>query len=173
MQSDKKSNILKNHPLLREILSYAFIAAAAFALTMFIRAYIITIAYVPSESMEPTIKAESRILVNKMYYHFYEPQRGDVIVFPFPDDESELFIKRVMGLPGETIEGKGGHVYINGKLFENDYSDAYIFEDFGPFTVPDDCYFMMGDNRNNSKDSRYWHNTYVKKEDIIGKAIYR
>lgn len=99
-----------------------------------------------------------------------EPQRGDIVSFHYPDHEEELFLKRVMGIPGETIEGISGYIYINGVKLDEDYTSEIIDYDFGPFIIPEDCYFMMGDNRNNSWDSRYWQNHFVEKSKIIGKA---
>ena len=97
------------------------------------------------------------------------------MIFKYPDDESQLFIKRVIGLPGETVEIIDGKVYIDGS--ETPLDDSFIPEtmrgSFGPYEVPEDCYFMLGDNRNNSKDSRYWENTFVRFDQIVGKAIIR
>ena len=104
-----------------------------------------------------------------------DPERFDIVIFKYPDDESQLFIKRVIGLPGETVEIKDGKVYIDGS--ETALDDSFIPEkmqgSFGPYTVPDNCYFMLGDNRNDSKDSRFWKNTFVRFDQIIGKAVVR
>ena len=97
------------------------------------------------------------------------------MVFKYPDDESQLFVKRVIGLPGETVEIKDGKVYINGS--ETPLDDSFTPEtptgDYGPYVVPDGSYFMLGDNRNHSGDSRFWKQPYVEKEKIVGKAIFR
>ena len=95
------------------------------------------------------------------------------MIFKYPDDESQLFIKRVIGLPGETVEIKDGKVYIDGVEKEEDFLPEPMRGSFGPYTVPENCYFMMGDNRNNSKDSRYWKNTFVRFDQIVGKAVLR
>ena len=104
-----------------------------------------------------------------------DPERFDIVIFKYPDDESQLFIKRVIGLPGETVEIKDGKVYIDGS--ETALDDSFIPEkmqgSFGPYTVPDNCYFMLGDNRNDSKDSRFWKNTFVRFDQIVGKAVVR
>ena len=89
--------------------------------------------------------------------------------FYYPDDGETLYLKRIIGLPGETIKGVDGKVYINGNEIE-DYTSNVFRDDFGPYTIPNDCYFMMGDNRSNSWDSRYWDNKYVSESEIIGKA---
>lgn len=132
-------------------------------------------AVIPSESMQTTIMKGDRILGNRLAYIKNDPKRYDIIIFRYPDDPSKIFIKRVIGLPGETVEIKNGNVYING----NEESEAVSFcpeemtGEYGPYEVPEGCYFVMGDNRNNSLDSRYWENTYVKKDAILAKAGIR
>ena len=101
-----------------------------------------------------------------------DPQRGDIVAFYYPDNPEMVYLKRIMGLPGETIAGYDGVVYINGMPFFNDFTTEKMEQDFGPFQVPEGCYFMMGDNRNDSWDSRYWNNTYVEKEEILGKVSF-
>lgn len=107
----------------------------------------------------------------RLYYDFKEPERGDIVIFKYPDDESVDYLKRIIGLPGETVEIISGKVYINGELLDEPYLSEEPTGDFGPYQVPEDSYFMLGDNRAVSKDSRYWHNTYVKKDKIIAKAF--
>ena len=132
-------------------------------------------AVIPSESMQTTIMKGDRILGNRLAYVKNDPKRYDIIIFRYPDDPSKIFIKRVIGLPGETVEIKNGNVYIDGK----EKSEAIRFcpeemtGEYGPYEVPQGCYFVMGDNRNNSLDSRYWENTYVKKDAILAKAGFR
>ena len=145
---------------------FLFALVAAF----FIRENVMAAGEVPTGSMEETVMTGSRILINRLVYTVEEPQRGDIVAFYWPDNPKEIFLKRVMGLPGETIQGIGGYVYINGVKLEKDYTPQKLEWDFGPFTVPEGCYFMLGDNRNNSKDSRYWLNPYVEKEDILGRV---
>ena len=105
----------------------------------------------------------------------YQPERFDIVIFKYPDDESRLFIKRVIGLPGEVVEIKDGKVYIDGSPTPLD--DSFIPEkmigSYGPYTVPENCYFMLGDNRNDSKDSRSWKNKFVRFDQIVGKAVVR
>ena len=130
---------------------------------------------VSSESMENTIMTGDRVFGNRLAYLFGEPERFDIVVFKYPDDESQRFIKRVIGLPGETVEIREGKVYINGS--DTPLDDSFTLEtpvgNWGPYIVPEGSYFMLGDNRNNSKDSRMWDNPYVKKEKILGKAMLR
>ena len=132
-------------------------------------------ARVPSESMENTIMTGDRFFGNRLAYLFDDPERFDIVVFKYPDDESQLFVKRVIGLPGETVEIKDGKVYINGS--QTPLDDSFTPEtptgDYGPYVVPEGSYFMLGDNRNHSGDSRFWKQPYVEKEKIVGKAIFR
>ena len=145
-------------------------------------------AKIPSESMENTIMTGDRIFGFRMAYginfDFFgthvskkmkDPERYDIIIFKYPDDESQLFIKRLIGLPGETVEIRDGKVYIDGS--EEPLDDSFVPEtptgNYGPYTVPEDCYFMLGDNRENSRDSRFWDNTFVTFDEIVGKAVIR
>lgn len=132
-------------------------------------------AVIPSESMQNTIMKGDRIIGNRLAYIKDDPKRYDIIIFKYPDDPSKIFIKRVIGLPGETVTVKDGKVYIDNS--EQPLPDNYCAEkmtgDFGPYKVPKNSYFVMGDNRNNSLDSRYWENTYVTKDAILAKAAFR
>ena len=111
-------------------------------------------------------------------YTFSEPQRGDIIIFKYPENEKENYVKRVIGLPGDYVEVKNGIVYINDEALDEDYvyfegGKADLRGDFPKTLVPEKSYFVMGDNRNNSKDSRFWVTTHFVKEDaILGKAIF-
>ena len=122
--------------------------------------------------MENTIMTGDRVLGLRFSYWFSEPKQGDIVIFKYPDDENQNYIKRVIGLPGDTIEIVEGLVYVNGELLE----EPYLWEEprgsFGPYVVPEGHYFMLGDNRNNSRDSRYWNNKYVSDEQILGKAYW-
>ena len=145
-------------------------------------------AKIPSESMEKTIMTGDRIFGfrlayglnldlfgNEISYKWKDPERFDIIIFKYPDDESQLFIKRLIGLPGETVEIRDGKVYINGS--ETPLDDSFVPEtptgDYGPYKVPENCYFMLGDNREHSRDSRFWDNTFVEFDQIVGKALVR
>lgn len=159
-KSSKKS-------FLRETVESILIAAI---LAVIIRFFIIEPFYIPSGSMEPTLQVNDRIVVSKVSYYFEDPERGDVVVFKYPKDTSRNFVKRLIGKPGETIELKGGNLYINGEFVPEGYLPVdLVYSDYGPVVVPPDNYFMLGDNRNNSEDSRFWG--FMNKDLIIGKAI--
>ncbi|MDS1029927.1 signal peptidase I [Bacillota bacterium LX-D] len=141
----------------------------AVILAFVIRMFLFQPFYIPSGSMEPTLQVNDRIIVNKLTYRFSEPKRGDIIVFKFPLDPSRDYIKRLIGLPGETLEIKNSVIYINNKPIKESYLPPNLhFADFPPVKIPKNAYFMMGDNRNNSQDSRYWGT--LQKNLIIGKA---
>lgn len=159
--------------LLKEVAGWILLFLIAIGSAKLINEYVLLNVKVPSSSMENTIMTDDRVIGLRCAYLFSEPERGDIVVFPYPDDENVDFIKRVIGLPGETVEGKDGLVYIDGKPLDEEYVKDAIAKDFGPYEVPKNCYFMMGDNRNDSKDSRYWDNKYVKKNTIKGKAYFK
>ena len=165
----------KQETIGQEILSYIKILAVAVIVAFLFTRFIIVNAQVPSGSMENTILTGDRLIGFRLAYLFHEPERGDIVIFKYPDDPSKIFIKRVIGLPGETVTVKDGKIYIDGK--EQTQAVSFCPEEmagsFGPYEVPEDSYFVMGDNRNNSLDSRYWDNTYVKKEAILAKAGFR
>lgn len=141
-----------------------------------LKTYIIINATVPTGSMENTILPGDNILGLRVAYLLEEPERGDVVFFYFPDDETQKYVKRIIGLPGEKVYINEGKIYINDS--ETPLEEPYLKEEWivstGPyeFYVPEDCYLMLGDNRNASADARLWKNSYVAKEKIIGKAIF-
>lgn len=159
-----------------EIISWIKTIAGAFILAWLITTFLIVNAKVPTGSMVDTINEGDRLIANRLSYLFSDPQRFDIVVFKYPDDESQYFIKRIIGMPGETVEIKDGKVYINGS--DEPLDDSFIYEPMlprgeGVYDVPENCYFMLGDNRNNSQDSRFWNEKYVKREKILGKAIFK
>ncbi|GBF79304.1 signal peptidase I [Aphanothece sacrum] len=171
-KNQKNNNSPQENPWVEGLKTVATAAILAFG----IRTFVAEARYIPSSSMEPTLQINDRLIIEKLSYRFQEPQRGDVVVFnPTQALEAQnfhdAFIKRVIGLPGETIEVKAGHVYVNGQRI----SEKYISEDpnynYGPVTVSQGEYLVLGDNRNNSYDSHYWG--FVPKEKIIGKAFVR
>jgi signal peptidase I len=166
---------------------------------LLIRAFVAQAYNIPSGSMKPTLLVGDFILVNKLVYRFSEPQRGDIVVFKYPIDPNIDFIKRIVALPGEEVEVRNNQVFINGKplplievgrgeengvrkvIYEEvlpegikhkvQFYEDFPFSkrDFGPVVVPPNHYFVMGDNRDNSEDSRYWG--FLPRENIVGKAF--
>lgn len=159
----------------KELWEYIKMIIFVVVVVLIVNNFLLINARVPSESMEKTIMTGDRFFGNRLAYLFDVPERFDIVVFKYPDDESQLFVKRVIGLPGETVEIKDGKVYINGS--ETPLDDSFTPEtptgDYGPYVVPEGSYFMLGDNRNHSGDSRFWKQPYVEKEKIVGKAIFR
>lgn len=155
-----------------ELISWIKCMIIAIILALFVGNVLIINCNIPSASMENTIMTHDRLIALRTSYWFHDPKRGDIVVFKFPDNPKELYIKRVIGLPGDIINIIDGKVYINNskKPLEEDYIKEEMHGSFGPYTVPKDSYFMLGDNRNQSTDSRFWINTYVKRDAILGKA---
>jgi signal peptidase I len=124
---------------------------------------------VEGQSMEPNLVSGQRLLVNKLAYRFGEPARGDIVVINSPRGTSEKLIKRVVGLPGETIELRGGRVYINGRLLEEYYHPYVGMRPYPPTSIPPGHYFLLGDNRDHSGDSRVWGS--IPRSMIVGRAM--
>lgn len=180
MSKDKKTENTKNaKSLINEIMSTLIPIALAVIAAILLKTFVFANAVVPTGSMLNTIQEGDRIIASRLAYNNEDPQRYDVVIFKFPDDENQIFVKRVIGLPGETVEIVNGVVYVtktDGETVQLD--DTFVTNcehvgDYGPFTVPDDCYFMLGDNRNDSRDSRYWTNRYVHKDKILGKVMFK
>jgi signal peptidase I len=156
---------------------YAEALIIAVLLALVIRTFVVQAFKIPSGSMLPTLQIGDHILVSKFVYALRPIQRGDVIVFKFPQDESRDFIKRVIALPGETLEIRGTQVIINGKPLSEpyaDYSDSTLLRSLerdrlGPLVVPPGHLFMMGDNRDHSMDSRVWG--FLDQAKVKGKAF--
>jgi signal peptidase I len=150
--------------------------AMAAVLAFGIRTFVAEARYIPSSSMENTLEINDRLLIEKISYHFRQPSRGDIVVFS-PTEKlreqnfKDAFIKRVIGLPGETVEVKGGRVYVNNQPLREKYIKESPQYDYGPVIVPNDQYLVLGDNRNNSYDSHYWG--FVPQDNIIGRAAVR
>lgn len=162
--------------MIKEVLSWGVTLLIAFGLAILLKNYVIINATVPTGSMEHTIEPGDDLFGMRLTYKFSEPSRGDIIIFRFPDDETQKYVKRVIGLPGDTVEIKDAKIYINGaeQPLKEDYLKETWTEATGPFTfeVPEDSYLVLGDNRNDSYDARYWDHTYVTKDEIIGKAYF-
>lgn len=178
-QSEIKITEKKKKSFFREVLEFVIPIILAVAIALFLKNCVIANAKVPTGSMLNTIQEGDRIIASRLAYLNDDPERYDIIIFKYPDDESQYFVKRVIGLPGETVNIVNGIVYVtktDGTTIQLD--DSFVTNcvpvgNFGPYVVPEDSYFMLGDNRNNSEDSRYWENKYVKKDKIIGKVLFR
>lgn len=159
----------------REILSWVLYFVIAFVAAFLIKNYLIINADIPSGSMENTIMTGDRLIGNRLAYLKEGPDRGDIIIFHYPDNEEELYVKRVIGLPGEKVVVEDGKIYIDGSTtpLEEDYLKETWTVETGPFEfdIPEDSYLVMGDNRNDSWDARYWSNTYVAGDKILGEAV--
>jgi len=176
---------LKKKSVLRDWVESIIIA---FLLAMVIRTFVVQAFKIPTGSMRMTLQEGDLILVNKFIYgakipllDFYlpalrEPKRGEVVVFIYPEDKNKDFIKRLVGLPGETVEIKGGSIYINDLPVEEPIFKQIYYYNRGDFAaegqkivVPKDSYFVLGDNSLSSKDSRYWG--FVPKKNLLGQAM--
>ena len=156
----------KKKSSLREMVE---VIVTALVLAFLIKTFVVGNFWIPSESMVPTIEVNDKVIVTNFSYWFEGPKRGDVIVFRYPLDTKKDYIKRCIGLPGETVEFRDSKLYVNGQLVEEPYlPEGLVFEDYGPIEVPEGQYFMCGDNRNHSSDSRVWG--FVEKRLIIGKS---
>ncbi|MCL2669436.1 MAG: signal peptidase I [Syntrophaceae bacterium] len=174
-----------------KVREYVEAIAIAIVIAFFIRTFVVQAYKIPSGSMKPTLLVGDHILVSKFNYGIKipllrktliptdAPKRGDVIVFIYPENRSQDFIKRLVGLPGEVVEVRDKQIYINGEPWEESHgvhSDPLVIpaavqprDNFGPATVPSDTYFFMGDNRDESYDSRFWG--FVDQKDLLGKAL--
>lgn len=144
----------------------------AFIMALVIRAFFLQVFWIPSSSMEPTLDIYDRLVVNKVIYHFRAPRRNEIVVFRqvgLEQSEKRDLIKRVKGLPGETLEVKDGVIYINDVELKDVHPTNNDHADFGPVTVPADAIFVMGDNRPHSADSRYWG--FLPLKNVIGPAF--
>lgn len=156
-----------------ELIEYLQAFAIAIVLAAFIITYVAQSFVVEGSSMEPSLYNRERLLVNKLVYRFRKPEYGDVVVFRYPANPKRRFIKRVIGVPGDVVEIRDGHVILNGVVLDEDYTRDFTYGYFGPKTVPEGRYFVLGDNRNNSDDSRYPDVGFVPMENIVGKASFR
>ncbi len=187
-EEEQVSTERKKKSAIRE---YTEAIAIAILLALFIRTFVVQAFKIPSGSMLPTLQIGDHLLVNKFIYGIRvpyagtvlipikEPQRGDIIVFRFPLDRSTDYIKRVIGLPGDTVEIRDKRVFINGRQIDDPYAHftsvtvlpagASPKDNLGPIAIPQDKLFVLGDNRDNSSDSRFWG--FVESRDVLGKAM--
>jgi signal peptidase I len=145
--------------------------AVAALLAFIIHTFVMQNFRIPSASMEPTLQVQDYIFASKLSYRFTEPARGDIIVFKYPKDTTRYFVKRLIAVGGETVALRNNKLYIDGQqVFEDYLPQGLRFSDYGTVIVPEGNYFMLGDNRNNSSDSRDWG--FVPKNLIVGKEIF-
>lgn len=152
---------------LRELLETLILTVVTYLL---VRTFLFETYRVVGQSMEPTLVQDERLIVSKLSYRLHEPQRGDIIVFRDPNDSGRNLIKRIIGLPGEVVEIRNGLVYINGQQLDEPYLVEYSAGSEPQTPTPDGYYYVMGDNRNNSSDSRSWG--VLAADNIIGKAAF-
>ena len=154
-----------------EIKDWVVSIVIAVVLAMIIRTFVVELYLVEGPSMRPTLQHAQRLVVNKFIYHFRAPEKGEVLIFRYPKDPSRDFIKRVIAVPGDTIEIKDGNVFVNGELQNEDYILSKCRGDYPKSTIPEGHIFVMGDNRNNSEDSRFPDVGFVPFDLIKGKAM--
>ncbi|MGN0957686.1 MAG: signal peptidase I [Selenomonas bovis] len=143
----------------------------AVVLAFFIRQFIVELYIVDGPSMRPTLQSQERLVVNKFIYSMRHPQKGEILVFKYPRDQKRDFIKRVIATEGDTIEIKDGRVYVNDQMLNEDYILERTRSEYPKATVPAGTVFVMGDNRNNSEDSRFADVGFVPYSLIKGKAM--
>ena len=163
--------------VMKEILNTSLYLLVVLAVTYLVIHFVGQRTQVQGESMEPTLQNGDNLIVDKITYRFNEPQRFDIIVFPFKYKEDTFYIKRIIGLPGETVQiTNEGEIYINDELLKEGYGKEVILDPgnaYTPITLGEDEYFVLGDNRNNSSDSRSSSVGVIHKDDIIGRAWLR
>lgn len=178
MTGIEKNQDLKNQPEKQENFWVEMVKTLAMAgvLAFGIRTFVAEARFIPSGSMEPTLLIHDHLMIEKISYRFHEPERGDIVVFRptqalKEQNYHQAFIKRIIGLPGDTVEVKNGVVYVNGEAITENYIKEVPKYRYGPEVVPDDQYLVLGDNRNNSYDSHIWG--FVPRKNLIGKAFVR
>ena len=176
-RKDRQEEIEEEKPnVMRELLGMLVYVGIVLAITFLIITYVGQRTHVSGESMENTLDDGDQLIVDKLTYRFHDPERFDIIVFPFRYKDNTYYIKRIIGLPGETVQIVDGEIYINGELLEESYGRE-VMQDAGlaaePITLGDDEYFVLGDNRNYSSDSRDPSVALIHRKEIIGRAWLR
>lgn len=170
IETEEKPNVM------RELLGMLVYVGIVLAITFLIITFVGQRTHVSGESMENTLDDGDQLIVDKLTYRFHDPERFDIIVFPFRYKDNTYYIKRIIGLPGETVQIADGEIYINGEVLEESYGRE-VMQDAGlaaePITLGDDEYFVLGDNRNYSSDSRDPSVAPIHRKEIIGRAWLR
>ena len=172
LEIDKDQKVLSSGEIWAEIWRWALIIMASIVFALLVNKYVLLNARIVSGSMENTIMTGDRVMGCRLSYMFSEPERGDIVIFESEESGGRILIKRIIGLPGETISYQNGQVYINGEPLEEDYLREPMLGTFETYVVPEGCYYLLGDNRNKSADSRLWQMPGIPKEDILGKALF-
>ena len=156
-----------------ELLAWTRTLASAMVYAVLIITFLFQIARVDGQSMAPTLEDHDRLFVNKLQYRFASPQRGDIVMLYYPVDPDKMFVKRVIAEPGDTLRIVDGRVFVNGSAMRDEFvaPEYRSHDDWGPAVVPEGYYYVMGDHRNNSSDSRQWGP--VPKKYIVGKIQAR
>ncbi|MBO5160014.1 MAG: signal peptidase I [Lachnospiraceae bacterium] len=173
---DKEKTEEKEYSLKREIISTVLYLLAVVALTFLFVQFVGQRTHVNGDSMNVTLEDGDNLIVDKLSYRFTDPERFDIIVFPYKYQEKTYYIKRIIGMPGETVQIIDGMVYIDGEMLDETYGKEvmqYSGVASDPITLGEDEYFVLGDNRNNSSDSRDPSVGNIQKDQIIGKAFIR
>ena len=163
--------------MLRTILGYILYILVIIGLTWMIVTFVGQRTRVSGQSMETTLQDGDNLIVDKISYRFHDPSRYDIIVFPYKYEENTFYIKRIIGLPGEIVQVKDGYTYINGKKLTSDIYGREVMDEPGiaeePIKLGSDEYFVLGDNRNHSQDSRDPYVGVLKRSDLLGRAFIR
>lgn len=174
-QETKTAEKKENSPM-REILGTVLYLLAVVILTFLFVKFVGQRTHVNGDSMNPTLEDGDNLIVDKISYRFKDPERYDIIVFPYQYQENTYYVKRIIGMPGETVQVIDGMVYIDGEMLDENYGKE-VMQYHGiagePITLEEDEYFVLGDNRNNSSDSRDPSVGNIKREDIVGRAFLR
>ena len=178
VENQEDNNRRDRHGILKEVLDWVVFFVILIGLTLFlINTYVGQRTYISGPSMQPTLHDGDNLIVDKISYRFTDPKRYDIIVFPYRYQDDIFYIKRIIGLPGETVQIINGYVYINGELREDEVYGAEVMEDAGiasePITLGEDEYFVLGDNRNHSSDSRDPNVGVLHRDELIGRAWVR
>ena len=172
-----KRSVERETGVFRELMGWLVYIVIIVGLTYLIVTYVGQRTSVSGHSMEPTLSHGDNLIVDKITYRFKDPERFDIIVFPYRYEENTFYIKRIIGLPGETVQVIGGYVYINGQLLESDIYGAEVMDSPGiaaePITLGENEYFVLGDNRNHSADSREASVGVLQRDELLGRAWVR
>jgi signal peptidase I len=178
MQSRKNKEMISSDAdaqkaTLKEAGEWVQAIVIAVVLAFLIRTFLFEIILVDGSSMEPTLYDANRIFVYKLAYLTGKPQHGDVVIFKTPENIKYNYVKRLIGLPGDRVRIEDGVVYVNDQPLDEPYTAAPPYNDYMEVTVPENAFFVLGDNRNDSKDSRDYRIGFVPMDNLVGKAVWR